>query len=126
MAHDTAMVQLFQNLISNSIKFIEKDKFPRITISTDYFSEYCSLKITDNGIGISKEFLSRVFDPFFRLHSVETYKGSGLGLATYKKIMDHYSGALLIESIPEHGSTFSVQFPLFRIEAQSIFNSKAG
>ena len=99
--------QLLQNLIGNGLKFHRDGVPPMITI-TDYSMQDNMVRfdVTDNGIGINKEYDEQVFVMFKRLHSRQSYKGTGIGLAICKKIIERHGGQIGIKSIPDKGSTF--------------------
>ena len=97
---------LFQNLISNAIKFITKDILPNIEISCVERNEDWLFQIADNGIGINDKNLEEIFMIFKRLHKEETYAGHGIGLAHCKKIVEIHKGEIWVESIEGNGSTF--------------------
>ena len=100
------IVQLFQNLIGNSLKFIKEGVPPKIEISAEENSDEWIFKIKDNGIGIDDKHKDRIFDMFRRLHSTEKYEGTGIGLAFCKQIVKRHGGEIWFESEPEKGSTF--------------------
>jgi light-regulated signal transduction histidine kinase (bacteriophytochrome) len=100
------MRQVFQNLISNAIKFQKKDNKPEIKISAEQVNGKWRFALSDNGIGIAPVHYERVFDIFRRLHSTKEYEGNGIGLANCKKIVQLHKGEIWVESILEHGSTF--------------------
>jgi two-component system CheB/CheR fusion protein len=117
------MNQLFQNLISNSLKFT-KDKKPKIVISEsklnndliDEFKikdpeEYVCISITDNGIGFDEEYREKIFGLFQRLTAAEKISGTGIGLAICRKITDNHRGFVTARSKPGKGSTFYVILP---------------
>ncbi|WP_247236703.1 PAS domain S-box protein [Telluribacter sp. SYSU D00476] len=99
------MVQLFQNLISNAIKY-RSDDAPEITISLREEQHDWIVGITDNGIGIDKKYHDKIFILFQRLHLRNDYSGTGIGLAICKKIMDKTGGRIWVESEAGKGSTF--------------------
>lgn len=114
--------QLFANLLQNSLKYSFPDKAPIITItslgkqklavenSTDELYE--TIQFSDNGIGFEQKFAESIFNIFSRLHNQEEYKGSGVGLALCKKIMQVHKGYILAEGSADSGATFKLYFPL--------------
>lgn len=100
------MVRLFQNLISNGIKFRKKDVKPRIEIEWTENENQYQFKVKDNGIGIREEFFERIFVIFQRLHTREEYDGTGIGLAICKKIVERYNSTIRVESEFGVGSSF--------------------
>lgn len=104
-ANRIEMGQLFQNLISNSIKYRSK-RTPDIRISFKETNLNWIFSVKDNGIGIDKEFHERVFAMFQRLHSKSDHSGSGIGLAICKKIIEHHGGKIWLESKRGRGTTF--------------------
>lgn len=105
------MVQLFQNLISNALKFIPNDRKPIIKIKVKDKKEYYEFSVEDNGIGIEKQYLEKIFLVFKRLHGKEQYEGTGIGLATCKKIIDNIGGKIWVESEYGQGTTFIFTIP---------------
>lgn len=110
-ARYSEMVQLFQNLISNAIKFKHPSRLPVIKISWVERQGYYHFFLADNGIGIEKTFQNRVFDLFERLHNRQEYEGSGIGLATCKKIVENFGGSIGLESTFGEGTTFHFSLP---------------
>jgi light-regulated signal transduction histidine kinase (bacteriophytochrome) len=106
----TELRLLFQNLISNGIKFSKPGIAPKIKISAKEEDGW-TFAIQDNGIGISDEYMDRIFVAFQRLHSRSEYEGTGLGLAHCKKIVELHKGNLWVKSKPEEGSTFYFKIP---------------
>ena len=103
--------QLFQNLISNAIKFRNKDTIPEITIRSEETENEYVISIKDNGIGIKEEYKERIFVIFQRLHARTDYEGTGIGLAICHKIMQRMGGKIWVESEYGKGSTFFFTFP---------------
>jgi signal transduction histidine kinase len=99
------MIQLFQNLISNSLKF-RSTAPPQIWIDYKRKKTEHMFSVRDNGIGISREYWNRIFVIFQRLHSREEYPGTGIGLAICKKIIERHEGRIWLESEPGKGSVF--------------------
>lgn len=102
---------LFQNLISNAIKFRLKGKAPRVRLSAQQANEAWIFSVQDNGIGIEEPHNKRIFDIFQRGRSQTEYEGTGIGLAHCRKIVELYGGRIWVESIPDHGSTFYFSIP---------------
>jgi light-regulated signal transduction histidine kinase (bacteriophytochrome) len=109
--YDTEIRQLFQNLITNAIKFRKVNTQPEIHISAEEIDKNWKFRISDNGIGIDAQSFDRVFDIFQRLHTDEKYEGSGIGLANCKKIIQLHQGEIWIESTLGQGSTFNFTIP---------------
>ena len=104
--YETEMRQLFQNLITNAIKFQKPDTQPKIKILSKKIKGKWNFVISDNGIGIESAYFEKIFDIFQRLHTSKEYEGSGIGLANCKKIVQLHQGEIWLKSQPEHGSTF--------------------
>lgn len=110
-AVDSNMHQLFQNLISNAIKFRNKNTVPEIEIGYTENEKDFIFHVKDNGIGIDEKFFERIFHVFKRLHSKSKYPGTGIGLAICKKIIENHNGTIWIESEPGKGSCFYFTLP---------------
>ncbi len=103
------MTQLFQNLITNSLKYSKKDNKPLIRIEGATLKDspgFCEITIIDNGIGFDEKYLDRIFKPFARLHGPGEFQGTGLGLTLCKKIVEYH------ESSFGKGTTFILSFPV--------------
>ena len=102
----TLVKQIFSNLVSNALKYRHPQRTPIIEIKCEEsISEY-KFSVKDNGIGISAEHFEKIFEIFQRLHSIEKYKGTGIGLAIVKKIVEQMGGKIWLESEPGEGSVF--------------------
>lgn len=97
---------LFQNLISNGLKFKKKDVDPIVEVSAKEGNEHVEFCVTDNGIGLAKEDYGKIFLIFQRLHSTDDYEGTGLGLAYCRKIVELHGGKIWINSDEGIGSSF--------------------
>lgn len=104
-AEKTLLVQLFQNLLANAIKFC-KDKRPEIHISANKQDGKWRICVRDNGIGFEKAHAQKIFEPFKRLHTRDEYPGTGIGLAVCAKIVERHAGTIWAESEPGKGATF--------------------
>jgi signal transduction histidine kinase len=107
----THLVQLFQNLIGNAIKFRRPGVAPAVHVGACREGEQWRFSVRDNGIGIAPEHLDRVFLIFQRLHTREKYAGTGIGLAICKKIVEQYGGRIGVESAVDQGTTFHFSLP---------------
>ncbi len=105
-AYPLEMKQLFQNLLTNAIKFRKSDVIPEIRISAQKVNGIWTFKVTDNGIGIRQVDTEKIFALFQRLHNRNEYAGSGIGLAYCKKIVELHHGSIWVESTPGAGSSF--------------------
>ncbi len=108
--HSPLIVQLLQNLISNGIKYC-KNKAPIVHIEAEDADQHWKILVKDNGIGIPQDRLKFIFAPFKRLHSQQEYDGTGLGLATCRKILQRCNGKIWCESQEGAGSTFIFTLP---------------
>jgi two-component system, sensor histidine kinase and response regulator len=106
MGSETQLIQLLQNLISNAIKFIRPDVTPKVNVSVTKQDNQWLFGVHDNGIGIESHNLERVFEIFQRTQSAANYPGTGIGLATCKKIVENHGGQIWVNSQLEIGTTF--------------------
>lgn len=104
--------QLFQNLISNAIKYHRENVLPFVSISSRVVGNSCEIKVEDNGIGFNEKDGERIFEPFVRLHGLDKYEGTGMGLTTCKKIVARHGGEITAQGKLERGAVFVVRFPL--------------
>jgi signal transduction histidine kinase len=111
LADHIQIIQLFQNLIGNGIKF-RREEPPRVHISTEHKEKEWVISICDNGMGIDPKHSASIFDIFQRLHDSSKYPGNGIGLATCKKIVENHGGRIWVESAPGKGSTFKFAIPI--------------
>ncbi len=109
--HESQLEQLFQNLLSNALKF-SGNKPPEISISSETKDHEAVISITDNGIGIDDRYRDKIFTIFQRLHTQEKYQGTGIGLAICKRVVQQHGGELWFESEMGKGTTFYVSLPL--------------
>ncbi len=109
-ADKTQLVQLFQNLIGNAIKF-GNERPIEIDVGAKRENGEWVLSVRDNGIGIDPQYAERIFMIFQRLHGAGDYPGTGLGLAVCKKIVERHGGRIWVESEPDKGSTFYFTLP---------------
>ena len=107
----TELKQLFQNLITNAIKFTKKERLPEINISVQKKRGHWQFACKDNGIGMEEIYYEKIFVIFQRLHTQTEYKGSGIGLSHCKKIVELHKGKIWVESRPGEGSTFYFTIP---------------
>ncbi len=118
------MRQVFQNLISNALKFSRDSVAPEIHINSELFSknelvdnqrspeQFCRITISDNGIGFDEKFTDRIFVIFQRLHTRDAYEGTGIGLAITKKIIERHGGRITARSRENEGTSFFITLPL--------------
>jgi light-regulated signal transduction histidine kinase (bacteriophytochrome) len=109
-ADEVQIVQVFQNLISNAIKYRRPGQTPRIHVSAELRNDEWWISVRDNGVGIRPEFFERIFGVFKRLHGTEI-PGAGIGLAIARRIIERHGGRIWVESEPDAGSTFWFTLP---------------
>jgi light-regulated signal transduction histidine kinase (bacteriophytochrome) len=122
--------QVFQNLISNSLKFMAPGVVPVIHISCDFTTDadaslpacengsYCRIRFADNGIGFDEQYLEKIFMVFQRLNHNNSYEGTGIGLAIAKKSIEKHRGTITARSRPGEGATFVIVLPLRQEQAK--------
>ncbi len=116
--------QVFQNLISNALKFSKPGVTPAIVINAEIFAspdktDYCRITVTDNGIGFDDRYVDKIFTLFQRLHDRQTYDGTGIGLAIVKKIVEKHHGTVTATGIEGVGATFILCLPLEQTTAMT-------
>jgi signal transduction histidine kinase len=126
LADETQLMQLFQNLIGNALKFHREGEAPRVHITAAQLppptgegwgggdtppDAICRFAIRDNGIGIAPQHHARIFGVFERLHTQEEYEGTGIGLAICKRIVERHGGRIWVESEEGAGTTFYFTLP---------------
>ncbi|HEY3458652.1 MAG TPA: ATP-binding protein [Bryobacteraceae bacterium] len=109
--HGMHLSQLFQNLLSNAMKYRSPERAPLIHVGAERSKKNWVFSIRDNGIGIAPEYKERIFGLFKRLHSRDEYSGTGIGLAICQRIVERYGGRIWVESEPGKGSTFFFTLP---------------
>ena len=114
IADRNQLIQLFQNMVSNAIKFKKKDVTPQIYVSArkDEKRGEFIFSVSDNGIGLEPQYKGKIFEVFKRLHTMDEYKGAGIGLAISKKIIERHGGRIWVESELGNGSTFYFTLPM--------------
>lgn len=110
-SHRGPILQVFHNVIGNALKYAQTGVKPLIKIEYSTNTKYHEIAIHDNGIGIDEEYFDKIFIIFQRLHNVEEYSGTGMGLAIVKKIMENLGGAIRVKSKIGEGSIFYLLFP---------------
>ena len=108
----TTLSLLFLNLVSNAIKFAQDGVKPHVSISFVQTEHAHHFTVSDNGIGIETKYLKSIFSPFKRLHGMEKYPGTGIGLAICQKVVTRHGGKIWVESQPGEGSRFHVVLPM--------------
>ncbi|WP_159038398.1 sensor histidine kinase [Brumimicrobium mesophilum] len=126
-ADEIQMRQLFQNLISNAIKFKQPNLSPVVDIKSEIvsssnidleelnsfkFNEFWKISISDNGIGFDDKYADKIFAIFQRLHGRSAYEGTGIGLSICKKITENHKGTIIANAIDGQGSTFTIYLPI--------------
>jgi two-component system, chemotaxis family, sensor kinase Cph1 len=110
VAGRTSMLQIFQNLVANALKFCGKEA-PRVDVRASEREDGWEFSVADNGIGIDPRYFDRIFVIFQRLHAREQYGGTGMGLSICKRIIDGLGGRIWVESELGHGARFHFFLP---------------
>ena len=126
-ADPVQMRQVFQNLISNSLKFTKEEITPKIEIDAKKvskesikhseknslpFSNYWKITVKDNGVGFNQKFANKIFQVFYRLHGRSEYSGTGIGLSICKKVIDQHKGLITVDSEEGKGTIFTIYLPI--------------
>nr|WP_314898145.1 PAS domain S-box protein [uncultured Flavobacterium sp.] len=104
--HSAPLRQVFQNLISNALKYSKEGSYCEVNITVKEFENHWQFAVIDNGIGIAEEYFDKIFVIFQRLHNKDEYSGTGIGLAVTKKVVENLGGKIWLESTEGKGSTF--------------------
>jgi two-component system phosphate regulon sensor histidine kinase PhoR len=114
MADELQFNNMVSNLVENAVKYSREDVLPEIHIHTMDNGKYIRIRVEDNGIGMNRETLKRIFEKFYRAHTgnLHNVKGFGLGLSYVRSIVDAHNGKVRAESTPGKGSVFIVDIPL--------------
>ena len=107
----TPLRQVFQNLISNSLKYVKPNCVPHIQISTTETNQHWQFEVSDNGIGIEQDYYEKIFGLFQRLHNKDEFAGTGIGLSITKKIIENWGGSIRVHSEINIGTTFYFTIP---------------
>jgi two-component system phosphate regulon sensor histidine kinase PhoR len=121
-ADEVHFSNLINNLIDNAIKYSKEDQPPLIKITTQSTAKSFVIVIEDNGIGMNKETVKRVFEKFYRAHTgnLHNVKGFGLGLSYVKTMVEAHGGQITVDSVLGRGSTFTIEFPLKKLQRQPV------
>jgi len=112
IAHEPTLIQVFANLISNAFKFQKRGTKAIVVVRTEKAEEgLVRISVIDNGIGIAPQHREKIFKVFERLHGMDEFPGTGIGLAIVKRGVERMGGRVGVDSVPGHGSTFWVELP---------------
>ncbi|MGE5545421.1 MAG: sensor histidine kinase [Solirubrobacterales bacterium] len=110
-ADRTQMGQLFQNLLTNALKYSRPGEPPRIAVTAERVDDVWRFTVSDNGIGIEPQYADYVFEVFRRLHTRDSYSGTGIGLAICKRVVENHGGRIWLDSVPGQGTAFHFTLP---------------
>jgi light-regulated signal transduction histidine kinase (bacteriophytochrome) len=125
---------LFENLLSNALKYSKKEEPPVINIRSEIIKattsnkepvNYCRIYVQDNGIGFDQVYAEQIFDMFRRLHVHSEFEGTGIGLTLCKKIVEKHNGFISVQSKVGKGSTFIISLPVTQATAEHITGSSS-
>jgi signal transduction histidine kinase len=119
LGHESTLTQVVMNLLANGIKFVPAGRTPEIRVRTESRDGLVRLWILDNGIGIPQEYHERIFRVFERLHRVDEYPGTGIGLAIVRKGVERMGGRVGLESEPDRGTSFWIDLPRAQDQARA-------
>lgn len=126
-ANRSLLRQILHHLLANAVKFVAPGVSPRVEITAEPNADYVRVRVGDNGVGIAGEHLDRIFRPFERLHGIEAYAGSGMGLALVHKGIQRLDGRVGVESTPGQGSCFWIELPAAEVRyGESELHDPAG
>lgn len=111
-ADEAHLLRAFENLLANAIKYRKPEQAPTINISAILNHNSYEISVEDNGIGFEMEYKDKIFEQFERLHAKSAYEGSGMGLATVKKIIEKHDGSIDVQSKVDVGSNFTIKLPI--------------
>lgn len=111
---------LFQNLISNGLKFHRPDLPPVVQVSAEEKENFLEITVEDNGVGFDEKYLDRIFELFQRLHGRGEFEGTGIGLAIARKIVERHGGEIVARSAPQEGTTFLIRLPFTQENHQFV------
>ncbi|MFN3299520.1 MAG: PAS domain S-box protein [Sediminibacterium sp.] len=117
LTYKATIRQIFQNILSNALKYHQENQAPLINIYCEKENEFWKFSIEDKGIGIEHEYHDKIFEIFQRLHNKEDYSGTGIGLAIVKKIVETQGGKIYLESKKGQGSVFHFTIPINQIQS---------
>ncbi len=117
MGYKSLLLRLLQNLLANAIKYSKKDTAPQIEVDCTVVGRFAQLSIKDYGIGFDMKWHDDIFRPFRRLVASTQHNGSGIGMATAKRIVEHHGGRIRAEGVLDEGSTFYIELPIQTKEA---------
>ena len=115
--HASLLSLLFQNLLTNALKFVPRSRAPQVAVSACLLDGQVRISVCDNGIGIAPEHVGRLFQPFQRLNLKSEYEGTGLGLAVARQVVEAHGGSIGVRAHAREGVCFEVLLPLAQAPA---------